>query len=158
MVRIKSGRCGWTVEAHFILIGNVNSKNCVHCEEKNPQVVTWVSLYERYVTVWFGVARLFILGLHFFEYVTSSGMQTCSITGARYKAILEHFVIPESQQRNVIDDIVWMENGAPPQSVWQHKCSTNLQQLHFVNKIIPRNLAVSWRHRFSELPAMDFWF
>ena len=32
-------------------------------------------------------------------------MQTCSIAGARYKALLENFVISELQQRNVIYDI-----------------------------------------------------
>ena len=71
-------------------------------------------LCDRYETVWCGIAGTFILGPYFFEDVTFSGMQTCYITGTRYKAMLENYVIPEVQQLNVINDIVWIEDGAPP--------------------------------------------
>ena len=67
-----------------------------------------------YCVVWCGVTGTFILGPYFFENVTSSDMQTCSITGARYKVMLENYVIPNLQQQNVIDDIVWIQDCIPP--------------------------------------------
>ena len=88
----------WTDEAHFILTGNVYSKNCVHWVEENPHCVVLVPSYDRYMTVRCGVAKTFILGSYFFADVTSSDMQTCFITGAQYKAMLENYVIPGLQQ------------------------------------------------------------
>ena len=55
----------------------------------------------------------FVLGPCFFEAITSIGMPTCSITGARYKTALQSYVILKLQQRNVINGIVWMQNDAP---------------------------------------------
>ena len=91
------------------------------------------------MTVWCGVAGTFILG-PYFESVRSSGMQTHSITGALYKTMFENYVIPELQQRNVINDIVCMQNGAPP------RIATSVRQVlqqHFGDRIITRNFAVS---------------
>ena len=72
-------------------------------------------------------------------------MQTCSVTGARYKAMLEIYVIPELQQRNVI---VWMPDGTP-----QH-IATSVQQVlqqHFGDRIMARNMAVSRPPRTPDL-------
>ena len=41
-------------------------------------------------------------------------MQTFFITSARYEEILENYVIPELQRQNVFNDIVWMQDDAPP--------------------------------------------
>lgn len=145
----------WTDEAHFSLTGNVNSKNCVHWADENPHDVAPVPLHEAKVTVWCGIASTFVLGPYFFEEVTSNGMQTCSITGPRYKTMLQNYVIPELQQRNVVNDIVWMQDGAPPHVA---TCVRQVLQQNFGDRVISRNFAVSWPPRSPDLTPMDFWF
>ena len=89
------------------------------------------------MTVWCGVAETFILSPYFFNDVTSSVMQTCSITDASYKAMLENYIILEFQQLNVINtEIVWMQDGAPlliPTSVPQ------MLHHHIGDRTISRN-------------------
>ena len=76
------------------LTRNVNYKSCIHWAEENLHML----LYDRYVVNCVavcrarinGVAGLFNLGPYFFEGVTSSDMQMCSITGAWSKAMLEN--------------------------------------------------------------------
>ena len=138
----------WMDEAHFILTGNVNSKNFVHWAEENHHGVASVPFYDTCVTVWCGVAETFILGPYFLEDVTCSGIQTCSITGDRYKPMLENYIITESQQRNVINDIVWLQDGAPPHIATS---ITQVLQQHFGYKLIARNFAVSWPHQNQNL-------
>ena len=55
--------------------------------------------------------------------------------------MLENYVIPKLLQRNVINDIVWMQDGAPP------RIGTSVRQVlqqHFGDRIIARKFAVSW--------------
>ena len=37
-----------------------------------------------------------------------------SVTTSRYAAVLQNYVIPELTQRNELNDIVWMQDGALP--------------------------------------------
>ena len=104
--------------------------------------------------LWCGIVGTFILGPYLFEDATSNGMQTCFNTGVSYKARLKHYVIPELQQRNVINVLVWMQDGVPPHN------STSVRQLlkqYFVDRIIS-NFAVSWPLRYPDLTLIDFWF
>ncbi|XP_035221887.1 uncharacterized protein LOC118194792 [Stegodyphus dumicola] len=41
-------------------------------------------------------------------------MKRCSITSARYTTMLQNYVAPELQHRNVVNDFVWMQDGSPP--------------------------------------------
>lgn len=145
----------WTDEAHFSLTGNVNTKNCVHWADKNPHDVAPVPLHDAKVTVWCGISSTFVLGPYFFEEVTTTGVKSCSVTSARYKSMLQNYVIPELQQRNVISDIVWMQDGAPPHIA---QCVRPVLQQHFGDRVISRNFAVSWPPRSPDLTPMDFWF
>ena len=85
------------------------------------------------VTVGCCVARTFILGPFFFEGVTSNDIQTCSISGAWYKAMLENYVITELQLRNVTNDIVLMQDAAP---------SNIASNIEFFNKCCNRTLVI----------------
>ena len=132
MMKIADDRCWYygQIEEHLTLTRNVNSKICFHWAEENSHGVASMPLYDRYLTVWCGVAGTF-------EGVTSSGMQTCSITGAQYKAMLENYVIPELQQRN---DIVWMHDSTPPHTA---PSVPQVRQQHFDYRIISWDFGVS---------------
>ena len=54
--------------------------------------------------------------------------------------MLENYVIPELQQQNVINDIVWMHDGVSPHIAIN--VGQVLQQ-HFSERIIARNFALS---------------
>ena len=56
----------------------------------------------------------FVLGPFFFEETTPTGPATCSVTGSQYAAMLKNYVLPELHRRNAPNDIVWMQDGAPP--------------------------------------------
>ncbi|GFU35794.1 uncharacterized protein TNCV_1083571 [Trichonephila clavipes] len=104
----------WTDEAHFTLNGSINTKNCMHWGETNPHAVAPVPLFDAKVTVWCGITATFVLGPFFFEETTPTGPATCSVTGSRYAAMLKNYVLPELRRRNALNDIVWMQDGAPP--------------------------------------------
>ena len=49
-----------------------------------------------------------------FEIITLAGAQTCSVNAKRYHDVLSRFVIPQHQQRQCLDKIIFMQDGAPP--------------------------------------------
>ena len=84
-----------TDEAHFILTGNLNSKNCAHWADNNPHGVFASPLHDEKVTMWCIITSTFILGPYFFEEVTDGYLQTCTVTSARYLDMLTHYAILE---------------------------------------------------------------
>lgn len=104
----------WTDEVHFSFTGNINTKNCVHWADKNAHDVEPTPLHEAKVTVWCGITGTFVLGEYFFEEFTSTGMNSCSVSGTHCKIMFLNYVIPKSQYRNVISDIESMQDGVPP--------------------------------------------
>lgn len=145
----------WTDEAHFTLTGNVNTKNCVHWADTNPHAVAPVPLYDAKVTVWCGIAGTIVLGPYFFEEATPTGFVTCSVTGSRYTAMLQNYVIPELLQRNALNDIVWMQDGAPPHIATSVR---RVLEQHFGDRVISRHFPFPWPPRSPDLTPMDFWF
>ena len=77
---------------------NLISINCVHWADNNPYDVFASPLYDVKVTVWCGITITFILGPYFFEEVTDSDLQTCTVTSARYLDTLTHYAIPKLQR------------------------------------------------------------
>ena len=99
-------------------------------------------------------AGTFFLGPYFFGNLISSGMQTRSIIGYGYKAMLEIYLIPELHKQNVINnDVVWMQDGASPHIVTR---VPQMLQQNFGDRIIARNFAVLWPPNSSDLTSMDF--
>ena len=94
-----------------------------------------VSLFDAKVTVWYGITATFVLGPFFFEETTPTGPATCSVTGFRYATMLKNYVLPELRRRNTLNDIVWMQDGAPPHITRSIK--RRLDQ-HFGDRIISR--------------------
>ncbi|GFW07462.1 uncharacterized protein TNCV_3915951 [Trichonephila clavipes] len=145
----------WTDEAHFTLNGSINTKNCVHWGETNPHAVAPVPLFDAKVTVWCGITATFVLGPFFFEETTPIGPATCSVTGSRYAAMLKNYVLPELRRRNALNDIVWMQDGAPPHIARSVK---RLLDQHFGDRIISRYYPFPSPARSPDLTPMDFWF
>lgn len=145
----------WTDEAHFTLNGSINTKNCVHWGETNHHAVAPVPLFDAKVTAWCGITATFVLGPFFFEETTPTGPATCSVTGLRYAAMLKNYVLPELRRLNALNDIVWMQDGAPPHIARSVK---RLLDQHFGDRIISRYYPFPWPARSPDLTPMDFWF
>lgn len=145
----------WSDEAHFHLSGTVNTHNCRIWDTTNPRTFQEIPLHSPKVTVWCGFTATFILGPFFFEEVTPNGLQTCTVTANRYKRMLETFVVPHLQQRQCLDTITFMQDGAPPH------IGLPVQQFlrqHFTNdRIISRAFPTTWPSRSPDLNPCDFW-
>ncbi|GBL72541.1 hypothetical protein AVEN_127817-1 [Araneus ventricosus] len=103
--------------------------------------MVWVSGYLYHWTV-------------FFKEITGNGIQTCAVTGQRYHDMLRDFVIPQLQQRGCLQDIIFLQNGAP------HHVDRRVKQLlrqHFTNAwVISRHFPTAWPPRSPDITRCDF--
>ena len=145
----------WSDEAHFHLCGTVNTHNCRIWDTENPRTLQEIPLHSPKVTVWCGFTSTFIIGPFFFEENTRNGPVTCTVTAERYRNMLENFVIPKIQQRQCLDSITFMQDGAPPH------IGLRVQQFlrqHFTNdRLISRAFPTTWPPRSPDLTPCDFW-
>lgn len=145
----------WTDEAHFHLTGYVNTQNCRIWATENPHANHPVPLHPTKVTVWCGFTASFIIGPYFFEETGASGPVTCTVTGKRYECLLRNHVIPALQQRGCVDEVIFMQDGAPPHIANPVK---QLLKRHFGNaRIISRRFPTAWPSRSPDLNPCDFW-
>lgn len=145
----------WSDEAHFYLNGQVNTHNCRIWAKENPNVVQEVPLHAAKVTVWCGFTATFMIGPYFFEELTSTGPITCSVNGRRYLNMLSNFLIPELQQRGCLQNIVFMQDGAPPHIT---RAVRTFLTSHFTeDRIISRYFQTLWPPRSPDLTPCDFW-
>jgi hypothetical protein len=148
------GNILWSDEAHFTLHGTVHTKNCVIWAEENPRAIVQEPLHDEKVTVWCGFTQDFLLGPFFFEEPTQHGFKTVTVTGERYRRLLEQQVITSLQQRNILGEVVFMQDGAPPHVSRNVKA---LLQQHFGDRIISRHFPFEWPARSPDLTPADFW-
>ena len=104
----------------------------MHWGETNPHAVAPVPLFDAKVTVWCDITATFVLGPFFFEETTPTGPATCSVTDSRYAAMLKNNVLPELRRRNALNDIVWMQDGAPPHIA---KSARKVLEQHYGDRI-----------------------
>ena len=67
----------------------------------------------------------------------------------------KNYILPELSRRTALNDIVWMQNGAPPHIARSVK---KLLDQHFGDRIISRHYPFPWPARSPDLTLMDFWF
>ena len=85
----------------------------MHWAVTNPHAVAPVLLFDAKVTAWCSISGIVLFGPYIFEEATPSGFVTCSVIASRCTAMLQNYVIPELLHRNALNDIVWMQDGAP---------------------------------------------
>ena len=139
-----------TDEANFHLNGIVNKQNCKVWGEENPHDSVEREQYPGYVTVWCGVSKRGIIGPYFFQHAG----KRVAVTGARYRQMLESFVLPALRRRHIPLRKVWFQqDGATP-----HTAAAVLAYLRqkFPNKVISKGGDVPWPPRSPDLSAADF--
>ena len=149
------GNILWTDEAHFTLVGTVNTQNCRIWGSTRPHVVQEQPLHSVYMTAWCGFTSSFILGPFFFEEMTPRGPVRCTVTSARYRDLLVQHVIPALQERNCEHTTIFMQDGATPHVARHVK---DLLRETFTNdRIISRQFPDDWPSRSPDLNPCDFW-
>ena len=88
----------------------MNTENCVYWLDTNPHTVAPVPLFDTKVTVCCDI--LCTACPYFYEETTPTGFITYSVTTSSYISMLQNYVISELLQRNALNDIIWMEDGA----------------------------------------------
>lgn len=100
-----------TDEAHFHLNGAVNKQNDRDWQRNNPRNFNEAMLNPPRVTVWIGVTSTTLIGPYFFE----ENNETVTVNGVRYRAMLEHYVLPEVRRKRIRVRRLWFQqDGAPP--------------------------------------------
>jgi hypothetical protein len=92
-------------EAHFHIDGGVNRHNCRYWSDTNPHWVTTQSIHSPRTTVWAGIWESGIFGPYFFDQTVNS---------TRYLEMLENNFWPDLQQQMLVDNCIFMQDGAPP--------------------------------------------
>ncbi|GBM84745.1 hypothetical protein AVEN_64886-1 [Araneus ventricosus] len=135
----------WSDGAHFCLNGHFNTHKCQIVSAENPHTIHEKPLHSDKVIVWCGFKAAFIIGPYFFKEITANGIQTCSVTGKRYRDMLRDFEIPQIQQRRCLQDIIFMQYGAP-----RHidRRVTQLLRQHFTDaRVINHHFRTAWPRR-----------
>jgi len=105
--RLTSFRKGliMTDEAHFHLDGSVVKQNCRVWGTEPPHEVAFRQGQSPHVTVWCGVASWGIVGPYFFE----EGRRVVTVTGVRYRRMLEDYLLPQLESHQVPLRSVWFQ-------------------------------------------------
>ena len=68
--------------------------------------------------------------------------------------MLEHYVIPQLAEMEVLDDAIWMQDGAPAHDT---RVVTDLLRREFGNnRVISRKFPLEWPARSPDLTPCDF--
>lgn len=139
-----------TDEANFHLEGNVTKQNCRIWGTEPPEEVAFRQGHSPHVTVWCGVASWGIVGPYFFE----ERGKVATVTGGRYRRMLQEYLIPQLLQNNIsLRDVWFQQDGAGP-----HTAASTLALLKsfFPGKVLSKGGSVMWPPRSPDLTLPDF--
>lgn len=137
-------------EAHFQLNGYVNSQNCRIWGSENPHAIVQRSLKPPRVTVWCGFSAKGVIGPYFFE---DEEGKTVTVTGLRYREMLETFLWPELDSQQLGNEIWFQQDGAT-----SHTASATMAILKekFPRRLLSLGGDISWPPRSCDLTPLDF--
>ena len=134
----------WTDESSFKLNGIVNRHNCVYWATNNPHVKMEQVLNLPGITVFAGILSAGILGPFFFN---------GTVTENEYLRMLNEMVWPIVNHRADINEVIWMQNGAPLH--YDVRVQLWLDE-HFLGRWIGRRGPIERPARFPDLTPSDF--
>ena len=92
-------------EAHFHINGRVHKHNCRYWSKENPHWFSEQPLHSPRITVWAAIWQGGLIGPYFFEE---------NVDGPAYLQMLKDFFLPIIQAKGLAEDIIFMQDGAPP--------------------------------------------
>jgi hypothetical protein len=133
-----------TDESGFKLDGKGNIQNTRFWSKQNPDFTVEKKLKSPTLNVWGGIWGGAIIGPFFFE---------STVTGERYLKMLEETIWPSLQQIPNLEEMLWMQDGAPPH--WMLGVKEWLNS-HFPGRWIGRDGPILWPPRSPDFTPMDF--
>lgn len=91
----------------------------------------------------------------FFEEIVGDEEQTVTVNTNRYLNVLQIYVIPRLQMRGILDEVTFMQDGAPPHI---GKAVRDFLTTTFHDRVISRYMPHAWPPRSPDLTPLDFWF
>jgi inhibitor of nuclear factor kappa-B kinase subunit alpha len=137
----------WTDEAYFNLQGEVHTRNAIIWAKEKPSIVATAPLHPTKLCMWIGFTAHFILPPFFFD----SG----TVTGQRYRQMLEQHVIPYLKHHHKFSSTIFMQDGASPHI--EHSVKELLQHSFGEERIISRNFPHPWPARSPDLNPSDYY-
>ena len=141
-------------EANFYLNGLVNKQNCRVWGRENPHALVERDIQSPHLTVWCGLSSRGVIGPYFFQSGRGARSVVQTVTGARYREMLEGFVLPELERQHYPISRLWFQqDGATP-----HTTRGVLAFLAgaFPGKVISKKGDVPWPPRSPDLSPLDF--
>lgn len=134
----------WSDEAIFHIGGFVNRHNCHYWAQHDPEATVEKSQSRPKVTVWCGITSNKVVG----PFILRDTMNS-----ERYLAMLEDEVWPIVSTWDNINDLIWMQDGAPPHFAlivreWLDR--------HFPGRWLGRRGPHEWPARSPDLTPCDF--
>ena len=101
------------------------------------------------------ISANFILDPYFYqEFAENGNLRSVTVNGAQYCEMLEDYVIPQLAEMEVLDDAIWMQDGAPAHTT---RVVTDLLRREFGNnRVISRKFPLAWPARSPDLTPCDF--
>lgn len=137
-------------ECHFFLNGAVLKQNCRVWGLSPPSETIPYDPYAPHITVWCALSSTTVVGPYFFE----DGGATVTVTGARYREMLEQFFVPELQRLNLPLNRIWFQQDGAPAHTAAHVLGYLAEV--FPGHVISKNAAVVWPPRSPDLAPPDF--
>ena len=134
----------WTDEAIFFVGGFVNKHNCHYWASTNPHMIFTKSQNRLKVTVWCGMTSSRLIG----PFILRETMN-----GDRYLQMLQQDVWPEVSTWPNADELVFMQDGAPPH---YKRDVRNWLNANFQDRWIGRAGPQEWPARSPDLTPCDF--
>ena len=137
-------------ETHFLLTGNVNSKNCVYWSSHPPDYVLERPLHSVTCIAWVAFNANGLIGPFWFQDDEGNAQ---SVTKERYVQVLEQFWNELGWRRINRQHMWFQQDGATP-----HTANLSLAWLQdrFGNRIISQRMAVEWAAHSPDLTPLDF--
>lgn len=136
-------------EAHFHLNGYVNKQNLRFWATENPRVMHEEPLHPLKATVWCGVYARGVIGPYFFEDAIGN---TVTVTGERYRAVINDFLLPELEERGLVN--MWFQqDGATAHAA---RATMEIVKEAFPGRVISRFGDLAYPSRSPDLTAPDF--
>ena len=118
-------------EGHFHLSGYVNKQNYRFWGTENPRLIHEESLHPLKVTAWCAVHAGGVIGPFFFE---DAAGQTTTVDGARYRAILTEFYLPQLNELG-LEDMWFHQDEATAHTA---RATTDILKAAFPGRLISR--------------------
>lgn len=139
-------------EAHFLLSGHVNSKNCIFWGTAPPEDVLERPLHSVKCTAWVAISKHGIIGPFWFE---DENERSVTVNTERYLEVLKKFWNTLGRRVGVIREEQWFQqDGATP-----HTSNQTLAWLRqrFPDRLISRRCDPEWAPHSPDLNPPDFY-